>query len=630
MRSETKRLLFRALLPVVLILGLAGGWVGFGCVPQLNHAPSFTRGPDITVAEDSGAYGPGGYARCYATDSAAAATALACGRKTEDGRLAWLPGAFPDGKLQTIAEHLREGRGFAIGVITTVPFSHATPAAFVSHNVGRGNYPQIGDEIINAVKPEVVIGSGHPLWARNYTYLGPSARDRKNYRRLKRGRAGYTFVERVPGQDGGAALLGAAASATRLFGLFGGGGDFEAPVPATDGTGSFTVSARAAENPSLAAAATAALTVLSKNPNGLFLMVEGGDIDHGNHANNFRLLLGTMQQFDEAVKAGEAFVNSGSGSLTWNDTLFVLTADHGNSFMRLKTPLGRGVLPAMDANGTPTDGTVTYGGRWGYSSNGFSSHTNELVTLYAKGAGAALFEEYMGLGQQSWYRDPASRIVDDTQVYQVMKRAAAEAGARHIVLWIGDGMQKASEVAYANYRYGSFGGLPWAAWPVSGYCTTWSVNAYNGYAKARGQKRFNEAVFLADPAAFAQIGYDVAWGGLRTYPDDRTSLCDSDTPTQLKYFLGGQPPWTLSVSANDPRQKVTFVMSNDNPALFAAQPALRPDGGLSFKPAPHAAGSATVTVIARDDGGTANGGVDTSEPQTFAINIVPANPAAGQ
>jgi len=56
----------------------------------------------------------------------------------------------------------RNQRKAAIGVVTTVPFSHATPAGFVSHNKSRNNYLAISSEIINSVKPEVVIGGGHP------------------------------------------------------------------------------------------------------------------------------------------------------------------------------------------------------------------------------------------------------------------------------------------------------------------------------------------------------------------------------------------------------------------------------------------------------------------------------------
>jgi hypothetical protein len=69
-------------------------------------------------------------------------------------------------------------------------------------------------------------------------------------------------------------------------------------------------------------------------------------------------------------------------------------------------------------------------------------------------------------------------------------------------------------------------------------------------------------------------------------------------------------------------QSVTFVVTTNNPGLFAAQPAVAPDGTLTYTPHLLALGIATVTVRAVDDGGTANGGSDTSPPQTFTITII--------
>jgi hypothetical protein len=82
-----------------------------------------------------------------------------------------------------------------------------------------------------------------------------------------------------------------------------------------------------------------------------------------------------------------------------------------------------------------------------------------------------------------------------------------------------------------------------------------------------------------------------------------------------------------SGAANETGQTVTFLISNDNPAIFSAQPALQPNGTLTFTAAPETSGVAIVTVRARDDGGTANGGVDTSAPQTFSITVLNTNDA---
>ena len=88
--------------------------------------------------------------------------------------------------------------------------------------------------------------------------------------------------------------------------------------------------------------------------------------------------------------------------------------------------------------------------------------------------------------------------------------------------------------------------------------------------------------------------------------------------------------WATAIStgpANEAGQTVSFEVSSDNPALFSAQPAVSPTGTLTFDPALNANGSATVSVRIQDNGGTANGGVDTSAPQAFTISVSLLNDA---
>lgn len=82
--------------------------------------------------------------------------------------------------------------------------------------------------------------------------------------------------------------------------------------------------------------------------------------------------------------------------------------------------------------------------------------------------------------------------------------------------------------------------------------------------------------------------------------------------------------WATQISPGPPDeagQTVSFLVSNDKPALFSAAPAISPTGTLTFTPAANQTGTATVTVRLKDNGGTANGGVDTSAPQTFTITV---------
>src|SRR5262249_12272314 len=79
------------------------------------------------------------------------------------------------------------------------------------------------------------------------------------------------------------------------------------------------------------------------------------------------------------------------------------------------------------------------------------------------------------------------------------------------------------------------------------------------------------------------------------------------------------PNWATGISAgaaDEAGQSMNFVVSDNNTALFTVQPAIAPDGTLTYTLA-GVEGSATVTVSLHDNGGTANGGSDTSAPQTF-------------
>lgn len=363
-----------------------------------------------------------------ATDSASAATALATGYKTDDGNIAWLPGDPVGGALPTIAEALRTAKGFSIGVVSTVPFTHATPAGFVSHNVDRNKYGPIGTEIIRTFQPEVVIGGGYPgtKGTNGYSFL-----TQEDYEYLKSGSSPYEFVERYAEgeeeRDGSVRLLNAAQEAAengkKLFGLFGGpGGNFESPIP-YDLPGMPLVLRASMENPLLKDATLAALKVLSRDSNGFFVMIEQGDIDWANHANDFRRMVGTTWDLHQAVQTAIDFVNRPGDSIEWSNTLLLVTSDHSNSYMRLNddSKLGAGDLPEQTAGGPcsydPSKTCFNYpDGEVAYSTG---DHTNELVRLYADG-GSQLpsLRKYEG----AWY--PCTRIVDNTQLYHFMAEAA--------------------------------------------------------------------------------------------------------------------------------------------------------------------------------------------------------------
>jgi alkaline phosphatase len=152
----------------------------------------------------------------------------------------------------------------------------------------------------------------------------------------------YRIAQRTKDQSGRKVLMAAAEAAAneggRLFGFFGvKGGHF--PFQTADGKYDPTRSvpsppetyteADLLENPTLADCAVAALTVLSKNKQGFWLLVEAGDVDWANHANNLDNSIGAVISGDNAFKAVCDWIEAHGG---WDDTAVIVTADHGHYF----------------------------------------------------------------------------------------------------------------------------------------------------------------------------------------------------------------------------------------------------------------------------------------------------------
>ena len=168
----------------------------------------------------------------------------------------------------------------------------------------------------------------------------------------------------------------------------------------------------------------AALRVLSQDPDGFIVLVEQGDIDWANHANDYRRMIGTTWSLNEAVKTAIEFVNEPGDEVGWNNTLLLVTADHGNSYMRLrrvhkKPVLRRGELP--DRSGRiwiNADGTSSYTPETAPVFYGSGDHTDELMMLYARGKGINSLAKRQG----KWY--PGTQILDNTQLFEAMAEAA--------------------------------------------------------------------------------------------------------------------------------------------------------------------------------------------------------------
>ena len=94
---------------------------------------------------------------CY-TDSASSATVMSTGVKTYNGAI----GVDLDQQPLVHALEVAEQKGKSTGVVTSVEWTHATPAGFVAHNISRNNYAEIGQEMIYDSAADVIMGAGHP------------------------------------------------------------------------------------------------------------------------------------------------------------------------------------------------------------------------------------------------------------------------------------------------------------------------------------------------------------------------------------------------------------------------------------------------------------------------------------
>ncbi|MBI2784295.1 MAG: tandem-95 repeat protein, partial [Gammaproteobacteria bacterium] len=113
-----------------------------------------------------------------------------------------------------------------------------------------------------------------------------------------------------------------------------------------------------------------------------------------------------------------------------------------------------------------------------------------------------------------------------------------------------------------------------------------------------------------------------------TAVNDAPSFVKGADVTVLEDAAAYSAAWATAISkgpADEAGQTLTFFVSNNNNPLFSAQPAVAADGTLAFTVAANANGSATVSVYLKDNGGTDNGGVDTTATKTFLITVTAVN-----
>lgn len=211
------------------------------------------------------------------TDSAAAATALACGVKTYNKYIGMDKDSEP---VESITE-VAKGYGMKVGFAVTQHVAHATPAGFTAHVGNRDSFMQILGQQLKA-DIDVMLGGGQQFYKKGVKKLIEEH--------------DYTYVSTPAGLD-------ALKPGKKVLGMF----RYENIL--------------AGYKPSLETETKKALELL-ENDNGFFLLVEGSDIDTREALLDMDATLNEMKVFDHAIDTVLNYASRHPG------TLVIVTADH--------------------------------------------------------------------------------------------------------------------------------------------------------------------------------------------------------------------------------------------------------------------------------------------------------------
>jgi alkaline phosphatase len=271
-------------------------------------------------------------AKHYVTDSAAGATAFACGCKTYNGAI----GVDLHGKPCTTILEEAKARGLAVGLAASCSITHATPASFYAHVGTRAETEQIAADLINCPL-DLLIGGG-------MKYFNQRKIDQRNLLEEMK-QQGYRIADASQG-----ALPDLAPQPDRPFAWF---TAIDEPVSADKGRNYLPQAARMAPD-----------FLKKRSDKGFFLMLEGSQIDWACHANDAPRAIAEMLDFDAAIGEILRFAREDG------ETLVVVTADHETGGMAIQ------MGSRMDS--------LEIAFNTGY-------HTASLVPVFAYGPGAEQF-----------------------------------------------------------------------------------------------------------------------------------------------------------------------------------------------------------------------------------------------
>ncbi len=296
------------------------------------------------------------------TDSAAAATAIATGYKTKNGFLSMLPSYK---SVKTILEISRE-MGKSTGVISKTEITQATPAAFITHVSSRNDISTIAHQIVEECNVEVLIGGGS-----NDFSMSQIEQMESN---------GYNIVRNITELQN--------IDTGKLFGLFA-----SSSLP-------YEIDRDLNVTPSLAEMTEKAIEILSEDPEGFFLIIEGGKIDHAAHSNNkVNVALETID-FYYAIKVALSFINSNENSL------LIITADHETGGLDVLNDTLNDELPSINKTSKENENLRIARANNISISWSTTGHTNRNVPFYASSLDSNNFENLT--------------TIDNTDIFEIM------------------------------------------------------------------------------------------------------------------------------------------------------------------------------------------------------------------
>jgi alkaline phosphatase len=366
--------------------------------------------------------------RQTASDSANTISALVTGQPTYVGSINF------DGSLAPIKEtlaYLAHERGKRVGVVSSVPISHATPAAAAgAHQAHRSSYCELAVEMLSAPYPDVLAGCGNPDFDNNGARLEDGQPKEYKYvggkpvwdmltgvaglevgellcpRPTETGEQGivvtkdliaalqrWTMQQSTPQIE--SLLEGATPSKLLVVppvgeAAFWGGMTLDPARPNNVRVGGTLQQQRGsradprytspgydppiADIPSLETLTRVALNALDDDKDGFFLHVEGGAVDWAMHENQLGRMVEEMIDFKRSIEAVVRWIESHGG---WSQTLLIVTADHDH------------MLWGPNAESVPFDPLQDNGAGRLPSYRWLSkTHSNALVPVYARGAGS--------------------------------------------------------------------------------------------------------------------------------------------------------------------------------------------------------------------------------------------------